>query len=229
FQVTVVNTHPHDTGAYTQGLEFVDEMLLESTGRIGRSSIRLVEPETGMVVEQLPLTGTLYGEGATVVGDEVWQLTYRAESVLVRDLDGLGEDRRYDYDGEGWGLCYNGTALVMSNGSDTLTVRDPQTFAEIRAVQVTSNNWPVDKLNELECVDGTVWANVYQTNQILAIDGQTGTVTGVADLSELVPEGFEGSREFVLNGIAHNPDTGRFWVTGKNWPNMYEIELTSES
>ena len=120
YDVVVVNRYPHDEGAYTQGLEFVDGQLLESTGRIGTSSIRLVDPNTGTVIEQQPLAGTLYGEGATLVGDEVWQLTYQSETVIVHRLDGLAEDRRYAYDGEGWGLCYTGNRLLMSNGSDEL-------------------------------------------------------------------------------------------------------------
>ncbi len=225
YDVVVVNRYPHDEGAYTQGLEFVDGQLLESTGRIGTSSIRLVDPDTGTVIEQQPLAGTLYGEGATLVGDEVWQLTYQSETVIVHRLDGLAEDRRYAYDGEGWGLCYTGTRLLMSNGSDELAVREPESFAEVGSIPVTLNGEPVEKLNELECVGQLVWANVYQTNDIVAISGASGEVVGVADLSELVPEGFEDTNDFVLNGIAYNPETERFWVTGKQWPVMYEIEL----
>jgi glutaminyl-peptide cyclotransferase len=228
YDVVVVNRYPHDEGAYTQGLEFVDGQLLESTGRIGTSSIRLVDPDTGTVIEQQPLAGTLYGEGATLVGDEVWQLTYQSETVIVHRLDGLAEDRRYAYDGEGWGLCYTGTRLLMSNGSDELAVREPESFAEVGSIPVTLNGEPVEKLNELECVGQLVWANVYQTNDIVAISGASGEVVGVADLSELVPEGFEDTNDFVLNGIAYNPETERFWVTGKQWPVMYEIELVPQ-
>lgn len=229
YEVVVVKSYPHDEGAYTQGLEFVDGRLLESTGRRGVSSVRIVDPETGEVLERQDLAGDLYGEGATVVGDEVWQLTYTSESVLVHGLDDLVEDRRFSYDGEGWGLCFTGFRLLMSNGSDELSVRDPETFLEVATIPVTIDGQPVEKLNELECVDEVVWANVYQTNEIVAISEATGTVLGVADLSELVPEGFEGSDELVLNGIAYNEETGRFWVTGKQWPVMYEIELTAQS
>lgn len=229
YEVVVVNRYSHDEGAYTQGLEFVDGQLLESTGRIGTSSIRLVDPVTGTVLEQQPLAGSLYGEGATLVGDEIWQLTYQSETVLVHRLDGLVEERRYDYEGEGWGLCYTGTRLLMSNGSSELAVRDVESFAEVGSIPVTLDGEPVTKLNELECVGEMVWANIYQSNEIVAISSSSGNVLGVADLSALVPDGFEGSNNFVLNGIAYNQDTGRFWVTGKEWPVMYEIELIPTS
>lgn len=226
YDVVVVNSYPHDEGAYTQGLEFVDGLLLESTGRVGSSSIRLVDPETGAVVEQRPLAEPLYGEGATLVGDEVWQLTYRSETVIVHSLDGLNEQRRFAYSGEGWGLCYTGSQLIMSNGSAELAVREAESFTEVDSMLVTLNGEPVEKLNELECAGEVVWANVYQTNEILAIDGSTGEVRGRADLSQLVPDGFENSNNLVLNGIAYNEETERFWVTGKQWPIMYEIELS---
>ena len=226
YDAVVVNTYPHDDNAFTQGLEFVNGQLLESTGLVGSSTIRLVDPASGAVTDQQPLTGELFGEGATVIGEEVWQLTYTSETAVVYQLDGLIEDRRFAYEGEGWGLCYNGASLVMSNGSDQLTLRSPDTFAVTDVVDVTRDGEPVAKLNELECVDGVVWANIWQTNEIVAIDGATGAIIGSADLTALVPDGFEDSNNDVLNGIAYHHETGRFWVTGKHWPVMYEIELT---
>ncbi|MEM7273774.1 MAG: glutaminyl-peptide cyclotransferase [Actinomycetota bacterium] len=225
YQATVVAEYRHDPASYTQGLEFIDGLLLESTGRRGRSTIRLVDPSSGLPDLTLDLDPSLYGEGTTVVGDELIQLTYTSGVALVRSLDDLAVRREFSYEGEGWGLCLLDDRLVMSNGSSRLTFRDPATFEAIDSVGVVGPAGEVDQLNELECVDGQVWANIYQTNRIVRIDPATGAVTGEADLTELVPPGFEASDELVLNGIAHEPSTGRYWVTGKEWPVMYELEL----
>ncbi len=229
YRVEVVATHPHDTGAYTQGLEVVDGLLLESTGLRGESSLRVVEPTTGRVIRSVALDPELFGEGATVVGDEVWQLTWTSEQAIVHGLDDLAERRRVAYRGEGWGLCATPERLVMSDGSNRLTFRDPATFDELGSIEVTDEAGPVAKLNELECVDGMVWANVYQTTRLVVVDPDDGRVVGEADLSGLVPPGFEGDGDNVANGIANDPDTGRFWLTGKRWPVTYEVELVPES
>ena len=225
YDAVVVATHPHDPDAFTQGLELVDGLLLESTGLVGDSSIRLVEPTTGVPAVSRPIDGALFGEGATVVGDEVWQLTWRDEVLLVHALDGLRELRRVPYDGEGWGLCDDGDRLVMSNGSDRLTFRDRSSFAVLGSVAVTEQGRPLDQLNELECSDGLVWANVWQTERLVAIDPASGAVVGVVDLGPLVPRGEDGTVPGVANGIAADPETGRFWLTGKNWPVIHEVEL----
>ncbi len=229
YRVEVVATHPHDPTAYTQGLEVVGDLLLESTGLRGQSSIRLVEPSTGRVVRSRALDDDLFGEGATVVGDEVWQLTWTSERLLIHDLDDLDQRRQLSYRGQGWGLCATPRHLVMSDGSSQLTIRDRTTFEIIDEVEVNDTDGPVAKINELECVDGVVWANVFQTTRLLAIDPGDGRVVGSADLSPLVPPGFEGDGGNVANGVAHDPATGRFWLTGKRWPVLYEVELIPES
>lgn len=229
YEIEVVATHPHDTGAFTQGLELVDGLLLESTGVRGQSSLRLVEPTTGTPVRLTALDDDLFGEGATAFNGEVWQLTWTSETVIVHGLDDLAERRRIPYRGEGWGLCATDDRLIMSNGSSVLTIRDPVTFEVTDQIEVTDDGTPIGKLNELECVDGVVWANVYQTTRIVAIDPTDGHVVGRADLADLVPPGFEGDRTNVANGIANDPATGRFWLTGKRWPVVYEVELVPVS
>ncbi len=229
YGLEVIAALPHDPDAYTQGLEVVDGLLLESTGLRGESSIRVVDPATGQPVRSSPLDADLFGEGATVVGDEIWQLTWTSETLLIHGLDDLTERRRLRYGGEGWGLCATADRLVMSDGSSALTFRDPDTFDPIGQVQVTADGQPVAKLNELECVDGIVWANVYQTTMLVAIDPADGRVVGRADVAELVPDGFVGDGTNVANGIAHDPTTGRFYLTGKRWPVLYEVELVPMS
>ncbi len=224
YEAVVIETYPHDPTSYTQGLEFVDGLLLESTGQVGRSSIRLVDPFTGGVEQMAPID-TIFGEGATVVDDEVWQLTWRDGVLIIHDLDDLSEIRRQTYDGEGWGLCDAGDRLIMTDGSAELAFRNRETFEVEDRVTVTLDGNPVEALNELECVDGLVWANIFQSETVLQIDPSSGGVIGTADLTDLVPNGFSGDANLVLNGIAHNPDTGRFWLTGKEWPVMYELEF----
>ncbi len=228
YEANVVATYPHDPLAYTQGLEFVDGLLLESTGQIGRSSIRLVDPVTGQV-EQVTTIDEIFGEGATVVDDEVWQLTWQDETLIVHDLEDLSEIRRQSYDGQGWGLCDAGDRLIMTDGSSQLIFRDRETFEIEDRVTVSLDGQPIEALNELECVDDVVWANIYQSETVLQIDPSTGAVLGTADLSALVPDGFVGDGNLVLNGIAYNDESGRFWLTGKEWPVMYELEFIEAS
>ncbi len=228
-RIEVVATHPHDPAAYTQGLEVVDGVLLESTGLRGESTLRLVDPTSGEVLSSVPLADDLFGEGATVVGDEVWQLTWTSEVAILRGLDDLAARRQATYEGEGWGLCAEPDRLVMSNGSSTLTFRDRATFEAIGSVEVRDGEGPVAKLNELECVDGLVWANVFQTTRLLGIEPDSGRVVATVDLDVLVPDGFEGDGTNVANGVAHDTETGRFWLTGKRWPVIYEVELVPES
>ncbi|MEM9564675.1 MAG: glutaminyl-peptide cyclotransferase [Actinomycetota bacterium] len=228
-RLEVVATHPHDPTAYTQGLEVVDGLLLESTGLRGASTLRLVEPTSGEVLRSVPLADELFGEGATVVGDEVWQLTWTSGVAFLRGLDDLLPRGQAAYEGEGWGLCAEADRLVMSNGSSTLTFRDPATFEAIGSVEVRERDEPVAKLNELECVDGLVWANVFQTTRLLGIEPDSGRVVATADLAELVPAGFEGDGTNVANGVAHDPATGHFWLTGKRWPVTYEVALVPDS
>ena len=230
-EIEVVGTYPHDETSWTEGFELHDGQLLESTGRTGLSRLRLTDPTTGAVTDEIKVADDLYAEGVTVVGDQALQLTWQNETLLVAalpDLDqGAVEERTGAYDGEGWGLCYDGTDVVMSNGSDQLQFRSPDTFELRRSVPVTLAGQPVVNLNELECVDGQVWANVWLTTTIVAIDPATGAVTATADVTDLVPEQYRNDNNAVANGIAHDPATGHFWLTGKLWPVTYEVRLLS--
>ena len=235
--IRVVATYPHDTVLYTQGLEFVDDLLVESGGQTGESRLRVYDPESGEVLVDRPMSEDLFAEGSTVVGDRVWQLTYQTERGFVYDLDDLEPVSEFDYEGEGWGLCSFANRFVMSNGTDVLTFRSLDDFSVEGSVPVRLDGAPVENLNELECIESgsgsepgeRVWANVYRSNVIYGIDPATGSVTDSVDLSELVPPGFEDDLDQVLNGIAHHRSTGRFWVTGKRWPVLYEIELIDDS
>lgn len=221
----VLSTAPHDTDAFTQGLEVDGATIVESTGRYGSSDIRRVDPTTGEVLASTGLDDDLFAEGLTRVGDRWLQLTWQEQTVLVWD-DELRLIDRLDLAGEGWGLCLDGDRLVHSDGSATLHLRDPEDLTELAAVTVTLDGAPISQLNELECVDGTVWANVWHTTTILGIDPDTGEVTDIVDASSLAEQVEVGDpAEDVLNGIAHDPATDRFWLTGKRWPTMFEVEL----
>lgn len=219
----VVAHYPHDSTAFTQGLEFVDGQLIESTGLFGDSDLRLVEPATGEVLTLRAMPDELFAEGLTRVDDRLIQLTWKAERAFIwqaNTFEPLGE---YAYEGDGWGLCFDGDQLVMSDGSAYLRFRDPGTFLASREVLVTRDGAPVDRLNELECVGGVVWANVWQTDTIVRIDPVSGEVTATVDLSELLQPRPPGAN--VLNGIAFDGATATFWVTGKYWPTMFQVQF----
>lgn len=227
-RVDVVDVLPHDASAFTQGLELVDGTLYEGTGLEGESTIRATDPETGDVRRQLDLSADLFGEGITVVDDTIWQLTWQNGIAIRRDKDTLEEQDRVEYEGEGWGLCHDGERLVMSDGSADLTFRDPETFDETGRTQVLdADDQPVTQLNELECVDGHVYANVWQTDRIVRIDPESGRVTATVDLEGLLPEADRAHAD-VLNGIAAIPDTDEFLVTGKLWPKMFRVRFVTE-
>ncbi|MCP3987684.1 MAG: glutaminyl-peptide cyclotransferase [Actinomycetia bacterium] len=227
--VQVLAQYPHDETAFTQGLEWWGDQLLESTGLEGESTLRLVDPFTGEVSQLMAIDDTLFAEGTTVVDDRAHVLTWRSQTLLTVDLPTLSptatEVEVGAYSGEGWGLCHDGTSLVMSNGSDQIVFRNPETFAVERAVNVTLDGQPVSLLNELECISDQVLANVWKTNTIMVIDAATGLVAATVDATSLVPEGYTDAGDDVLNGIAFNPETGTLWLTGKRWPVLYEVEL----
>lgn len=222
----VLQQVPHDPTAFTQGLELVDGVLYEGTGIEGSSNIRAVDPATGAVKQQTALPADFFGEGITAVGPTIWQLTWQEGIAMQRDRGTLAELRRVNYPGEGWGLCHDTKAnrLVMSDGSDRLTFRDPQTFEQTGEVRVSSGGGPVSQLNELECVNGTVFANVWKTDTIVRIDPGSGLVTADVDLAGLLPDDARASAD-VLNGIAAVPGTDEFIVTGKYWPTMYRVKF----
>jgi glutaminyl-peptide cyclotransferase len=221
----VVRTLPHDTDAFTQGLELDGDTFVESVGLYGESGIRRLDAGTGEVVAETELTGDLFAEGLTKVGDRWIQLTWVEHVALVWD-DDLREVARLDIPEQGWGLCFDGEVLHHSDGSAVLRQRDPEGMREVGRVTVTLDGAPQAQLNELECVDGTVWANVWHTNTILGIDATSGEVTHVVDASALAEQVEVGNpSEDVLNGIAFDDATGHYWLTGKHWPTLFEVEL----
>lgn len=225
-EVRVLREYPHSTEAFTQGLLMDDGNLFESTGLHGRSSLRRVNLETGQVLQRQMLGSDVFGEGLALVGDELVMLTWHAGRAIRFDrasFEPLGE---FEYEGEGWGLCFDGEQLVMSDGSDTLFFRDPETFEVLRQVEVTKLGRPQRYLNELECVDGRVYANVWQRNEILRIDPERGEVTAVIRAEGLLTDA-ERLRADVLNGIAHIEGTDRFLITGKEWPRVFEVEFVA--
>lgn len=220
----IIETIPHDPEAFTQGLEFDGDRLFESTGLFGESTIREVNPQTGSVIASVDLA-EVFGEGLTIVDDTVIQLTWLDGTAYRYDLDTLDQVASYSYDGEGWGLCDDGAQLVMSNGSSSLQFRDRQTFELLSTVDVEFNNSPVEELNELECVNGMVWANIWKSSLIIEVDPATGKVTTVLNARTLTPPSVEGSSSKVLNGIAYDDRDGTYLITGKQWPVMYRVRL----
>jgi len=221
----VVAEYPHDPTAYTQGLVFDRGRLHESTGQRGSSRVRTVELETGKELAVSRLPPVYFGEGLALVGERLIQLTWQEGVARIYERETLKPLDELRYEGEGWGLAFDGTHLVMSDGSDRLTFRDPATFAEVRRVRVTADGLPVDQLNELEVVGGEVWANLWKRDLIARIDPASGEVQAFIDLTGLFDHRSIPDEDAVLNGIAHDPATGRVWVTGKLWPKLFEIEV----
>ncbi|MEJ8280549.1 glutaminyl-peptide cyclotransferase [Pseudonocardia spirodelae] len=214
---------PHDRTAFTQGLELRDGTLYEGTGRVGSSQLRALDPATGAVRAASPLPPAYFGEGITVSGTRIWQLTWRDGVAIEWDRATLRPLREVPVDGEGWGLCDDGTRLVRSDGTDRLTFHDPADMAPAGSVAVTLDGAPVTRLNELECVGDRVWANVWQTDDIVRIDPATGVVDAVVDASGLLPPDRRAGAD-VLNGIAH-VGGDEFLLTGKLWPTTFRVRL----
>ncbi len=223
---TVINSYPHDDEAYTQGLLFRDGILYEGTGlTLGRSSIRRVTLETGVVQQIQPLDDQYFGEGVTLVGDRLIQLTWQNHVAFVWDRTSFSLLDQFIYSGDGWGLTDGAGRLIMSNGSSYLTFRNPDSFAALSQVQVREGSDPVSSLNELEFIRGEILANVYQTDRIVRIRPDSGQVIARIDLTGLLGDPPPAGAE-VLNGIAFDNQTERLFVTGKLWPTLFEIELT---
>jgi glutaminyl-peptide cyclotransferase len=223
-KVKVLSTRPHDPEAFTQGLVLDGTTMFESTGLNGKSSLREVDPQTGKVRRKVDVPAEYFAEGLALADGRLIQLTWKEEKAFVYDRSDFRKLSEFRYDGEGWGLCSDGTRLVMSDGSDRLTFRDPKTFAVQSIVNVSLAGKPATELNELECVDGAVYANVWQTDDILRIDPKDGRVTAVIDASGLLTSE-ERQKTDVLNGIAWNPATKTFLITGKLWPRMFEVQF----
>jgi len=222
----VVARFPHDSGAFTEGLLYAHGYLYESTGLVGHSSVREVDPASGAVVRQRDLPPPYFGEGLALVGDRLIQLTYKAGVAFEWDRATFNPLGIFHYQGEGWGLCYDGQALYMSNGSATITRRDPDTFAVEGTITVRRSGRAVKNVNELECVGNSIYANVWLTDQILRIDKTSGRVTAVIDASALRKSlpGLDNP-DAVLNGIAYDSAGKRFLVTGKLWPTLFQVRF----
>ena len=218
----VLATYPHDRAAFIQGLQWVDGEFIEGTGLVGQSSLRRVDPQTGVVRQQIALDPAVFGEGIAVVGDRIYQLTWQNHIGYVYDRDSFAQLETWEYATEGWGLTYDGSRLIMSDGSATLFFVDPETLTTVGQVAVTDGGQPVARLNELEYIDGAVFANIWQTNHIVRIDPATGRVLARIDFTGLLPTDQTAGAD-VLNGIAFSPTDRRLFVTGKLWPNLFEV------
>ncbi len=225
-QYEIVNTYPHDPKAFTQGLLFHEGYLYESTGQYGESNVRRVELETGKVLNSTPLGNQYFGEGLTMVGDQFYQVTWKAEKGFIYNKD-LQPVKQFDYDGEGWGLVYDGQHLIMSDGTYALQFLNPENMKVENQVTVRFGQSLIQEINEMEYVDGAIYANKWKTDVIYRIDPRSGNVTGRIRLGNLLSpeERPKLEDDGSLNGIAYNPITDTFYITGKRWPKLFEIRL----
>jgi glutaminyl-peptide cyclotransferase len=224
----VVATFPHDTSSFTQGLVFAsDGQLYESTGLEGESTLRRVDIATGQTLQKIDVPSQYFAEGLAMVGDELLQLTWRHKLGFVYDRKTFKQKRTFSYKTEGWGIAYDGTSnLVMSDGSDTLTFLDPKSLAVAKTLRVMDAGRPVSNLNELEWIEGEIWANIWMTDRIARISPRTGEVNAWIDLSSLYPASQRMPPADVMNGIAYDKATRRIYITGKKWPRLYQITVS---
>ncbi|MBK9124150.1 MAG: glutaminyl-peptide cyclotransferase [Chloroflexi bacterium] len=216
--------YPHDTDAFTQGLVWNGSTFYESTGLYGESDVREVERDTGAVLRETPVDEAFFAEGLAWVDNRLIQITWREGTAFVYDAGTFEQTGTFSYEGEGWGLCYDGTRLIMSDGSDVLTFRDPETFKVLGRVNANLQGEPVARLNELECVGDRVYSNVWQTNFIVRINPASGTIDAVINAAALLTES-EATSADVLNGIAYDADRDVFYITGKLWPKLFEVRF----
>lgn len=234
YDYKVVARYPHNIASFTQGLEFHDGYLYEGTGQKGRSTLSKINLEDGKVLQSKRLASRYFGEGISIVGERIYQLTWQSNIVFVYDLESFETITSFYHPTEGWGLTFDGEQLILSDGSATLQFIDPDTFQVLRTVEVTIDGRPIRNLNELEYINGEVWANVWMNNEIVRIDPSSGNINSVVDLNGLIDETSTGGSDGVLNGIAWIPNTapdapsgsGRLFVTGKLWADLFEIELS---
>ena len=227
YNVEVVAKYPHDTQSYTQGLFFQDGQMYESTGIKGKSTFRKIELETGNSLKRLDFDSKYFLEGSVMFKDNLYILTWETKVAFVYDAETLGYKSTWKYPREGWGLTTDGKQLIASDGSSTLYFMD-ENFALQRRVIVKYEDRPVRWLNELEYINGKIWANVYMTDDIVIINPKDGRVEGIIDCRGLLPKQLRTPETDVLNGIAYNPEDGKIYITGKNWPELYEIRIVEK-
>jgi glutaminyl-peptide cyclotransferase len=221
----IVNIWPHDSNAFTQGLILADGKLLESTGQEGRSSLRSVELETGKVLKKVDVPLPYFAEGIAVLNGKIYQLTWQHQVGFIYDAQSFERIGEFHYQGEGWGLTTDGQALILSDGSNRLRFLDPVSFRVTKTINVLDGATPVNELNELEWVQGEIYANIWHDDRIAVINPQTGRVTSWIDLTGLIPAGELPDEEAVLNGIAYDQANNKLFVTGKLWPRLFEIRI----
>lgn len=221
----VVHTYPHDPNAFTQGLVFEDGFLYEGTGLYGSSTLRRVELESGNILHMRQLPSHFFGEGITVYEDKIIQLTWKSNLGFVYDKDTFALQKNFGYSGEGWGITHDEKHLIVSDGTSTLRFLDPKTFQEVAQIVVCKDGAPLDKLNELEYIQGKIYANIWREDNIVIIDPQTGNADGWIELKGLLSLEDNNKTVDVLNGIAHDATNDRLFVTGKRWPKLFEIDL----
>jgi glutaminyl-peptide cyclotransferase len=221
----VIKVYPHDRSAFTQGLEFHNGFLYEGTGLNGKSTLRKVQIETGQVLQKIDLSAEYFGEGITLAGGEIVQITYQSQIGFVYGLSDFKLRRKFSYKGEGWGLTNNGREIFFSDGTAEIRMLDLKTLSENRRIKVHDGPRAVDQLNELEWVEGEIYANIWGTDRIARISPRTGAVTGWIDLTGILSPMYRTKAVDVLNGIAYDGAKKRLFVTGKLWPMLYEIQL----
>ncbi len=227
----IVNTYPHDTKAYTQGLEFHDGVLYEGTGKRGESTIRKVNFETGEVLQQIELDNSIFGEGITVMNGKLYQLTWQSGMGFVYNLETFNKIKNFTYgeSREGWGLCNDGEKIFKSDGTEKIWFLDPETLEEQGHIETATNKSIFNKANELEYVDGKIYANVYQFESMMIIDATSGAIEGVVNFGGLKSHVKKGpdwdETNSVLNGVAYHPERKTLFVTGKNWDKLFEVKI----
>ncbi len=224
YKLKVINSYPHSIDAYTQGLFFNEGQLFESTGQFGSSSFRMVEMKTGKAQRKLDFGKKYFVEGSVMLDGSLYILTWTNKVAFVYDAKTLKYEKTYSYPREGWGLTTDGTSLIASDGSSKIYFLNKE-FQQQKSISVTLNGRPVKYINELEWIDGKIWANVYLTDMIIIINPKTGKVESTIDCTNLLPKQLRKPDTDVLNGIAYNPETKKIYLTGKNWPRLYEVEI----
>lgn len=227
FQVNFVNSFPHDTAAFTEGLQYIDGVLYESTGTEGKSTLRKVDLASGKIIKSLSLKPEYFGEGVTVLGDTIYQLTWKNHVGFVYKKEDFSLIKTFNVPFEGWGMTSDGKNLYISDGTNTIHIYDPHTLKELTRISVEDNNGLLSNVNELEWIDGYIYSNVFETNYILKIDPSTGNVVGKADLTQQIQAALPGFdfQYNVLNGIAYDAATKKIYITGKNWPKLFEVRF----